>query len=387
MKIIYIHPAIRTYRIGIFELLYRKLDISFFWSTKANPPFNCSYHESEEINRILDNTDIKYTQAKELHNFPIDNFSWGLFKLPFLGYKIYIFSNITGVPYLLLAPILKLFGKKIILFDELWKYPIEVNKYKKIYPYVKFLSKYCLAGVVTAGSRAKEFYIDELAFDKDRIEIAHNTTIDTKEYINDDKLNKQIKESIDKISNKKKLLYLGRIVKYKGLDILINAMKDIDESYDLIVVGDGDFKNECEELVKELNLNNRIHFLGSCLSDEAPYYYKNSDIFVLPTRFRLDANVQIESWGFTVNEAMALEIPVVTTTAVGSGFDLIVDGVTGGLAQAGDMDSLVEKINYIIENNKNNKIGQEARKHLLTTCNYDDNLIAYENIVKKVLDE
>lgn len=382
-KILYIHPAIRTYRVGIFEKLSQKLNIDFFWSEDMSKD---NGHIYEEVKRILKNTDIKYIQAKELHNFPIDNFSWGLFKLPFLGYKVYIFSNITGVPYLILAPILKLFGKKIILFDELWRYPKEVNKYKKIYPYVKFLSKYCLDGVVTAGSKAKDFYIDELKFDKDKIAIAYNTTIDTKEYINDEKLNKQIQDNIHNITKKKKLLYLGRIVKYKGLDILINAMKDIDESYDLIVVGDGEFKNECEQLVKELDLNKRIHFLGSCLSNEAPYYYKNSDMFVLPTRFRLDANVQIESWGFTVNEAMALEIPVVTTTAVGSGFDLIVDGITGGLAQAGDVKSLVEKINYVIENNQDNKIGKEAREHLLKTCNYDDNFKAYENMIKKVLD-
>jgi glycosyltransferase involved in cell wall biosynthesis len=383
IKIIYIHPAIRTYRAGIFELLANKLNIDFFWSGKSKE----ISHISEEINRILKNTNINYTQATEIHNLPIDNFSLDLLKLPFQGYKVYIFSNITGVPYLFLAPILKLMGNKIILFDELWRYPKEVNKYKKIYPYVKFLTKYCLDGVVTAGSKAKEFYIEDLGFDEDKIEIAYNTTIDTKEYINDTVLNDKIKTSLDNITTKKKILYLGRIVKYKGLDLLINAMKDISDEYDLIVVGDGEFKDECESLVCELKLNERIHFVGSCLSNEAPYYYKNCDIFVLPTRFRLDANVQIESWGFTVNEAMALEVPVVTTTAVGSGFDLIVDGVTGGLAIAGDANSLSEKINFIIENNEDNKIGKEARKHLLKTCNYDDNLKAYENIIKKVLDE
>ncbi len=380
-KILYIHPATRTYRVSIFELLSKKLGVEFFWSGKSKS----GTHISEEINRILQDTDIKYTQAKELHNFPIDNFSWQLFKLPFQGYKIYIFSNITGVPYLLLAPLLKLFDKKIILFDELWKYPIEVNKYKKIYPYIKFLSKYCLDGVVTAGSKAKEFYVDELNFPKDKIEIAYNTTIDTKEYIKDKTLDKIIKDKLDKITSKKRLLYLGRIVKYKGLDILIETMKDINQEYDLVVIGDGEFKAECEKLVDELGLKSRVYFLGSCLSNEAPYYYKNSDIFVLPTRFRLDANVQIESWGFTVNEAIALECPVVTTTAVGSGYDLIVDGITGGLADAGDVESLVEKISFVIDNNIDNVIGKKAREHLMKVCNYDDNYLAYEKIIKKVL--
>ncbi|MCP4970624.1 MAG: glycosyltransferase family 4 protein [Arcobacter sp.] len=359
------------------------MKVKFFWSGELKE----NSHISEEIFRILKDSTIEYTQAKELHSIPVDNFSFDLLKLPFKGYKVFIFSNITGIPYLILAPVLRLFGKKIILFDELWRYPKEVNKYNKIYPYVKFLTKYCLDGVVTAGSKAKKFYIEEFGFDKDKIEIAYNTTIDTKEFVKDELLNNDIKEKLGNITSKKKLLYLGRIVKYKGLDILIKSMKNISKEYELIVIGDGEFKKECESLVKELNLNTRVHFLGSCLSNEAPYYYKNSDIFVLPTRFRLDANVQMESWGFTVNEAMALEVPVVTTTAVGSGFDLIVDGVTGGLSEAGNSESLTEKINFIIENNQDNKIGKEARKHLLKTCNYDDNLKSYENIINKVLNE
>lgn len=386
-KIIYLHPAIRNYRVSLFLKLFDALDINFLWTTLPKAGLNCSKHEEEEINRILKNANIEYIQAKELHSIPIDNFSLDLLKLPFKGHKVFIFSNIIGVPYLLLAPLIKLMGKKIILFDELWRYPKEVNKYKKIYPYVRFLTKYCLDGVVAAGSKAKEFYIEEFGFDKEKIEIAYNTTVDTKEYVNDENLDKTIKEKLENTTTAKKILYLGRVVKYKGLDLLIKAMSSIRGEYELIVVGDGEFKKECEDLAKELNLNTRIHFLGSCLSNEAPYYYKNSDIFVLPTRFRLDANVQMESWGFTVNEAMALEIPVVTTTAVGSGFDLIVDGVTGGLAVAGDEKSLSKKINFIIENNEDNKIGKEARKHLLKTCNYEDNLKAYENIIKKVQGE
>jgi len=380
-KILYIHPAIRTYRVGIFEILSKTLNVDFFWSGKSKP----GTYVSEEIDRILDKTTIGYTQANELHNLPIDNFSWGLFKLPFQGYKVYIFSNITSVPYLLLAPFLRLLGKKIILFDELWRYPKEVKKYNKIYPYVKFLTKYCLDGVVAAGSRTKEFFIEEFGFDKNRIEIAYNTTIDTSEYVKDEILNQTIKNKINKITSKKRLLYLGRIIKYKGLDVLIKAMQDIDSEYDLIVVGDGEFKKKCEKLVDKLNLNSRVHFIGSCMSNEAPYYYKNCDMFVLPTRFRLGENVQIESWGFTVNESMALKVPVVTTTAVGSGFDLIIDGITGGLSESGDVPSLVEKISFVLDNNKDNKIGEEARKNLLKTCNYDDNLNAYKNIIKKVL--
>lgn len=380
-KIIYLHPAIRTYRVGIFEMLSEKLNIFFFWTGISKP----HTHSNEEINRILKKTNIDYMQARELHSLPMNGFSFDLLKIPFLGCKLFIFSSIISVPYLLLAPILKLMGKKIIVFDELWRYPKEVVKYRIIFPYVKFLSKHCLHGVVAAGSKSKQFYLEELDFDKNKIQIAFNTTIDTKEYTKNKNIDKIIKTKIKKITDKKIILYLGRIVKYKGLDLLIKAMLNISKEYALIVLGDGEFKSECQILVNELNLNERVHFLGSCLSYEAPYYMKNSDIFVLPSRFRLDSNVQMESWGFTVNEAMALEIPVVTTTAVGSAYDLIIDGITGGLAIAGEQNSLNEKINFIIENRYVKNIGKNSRKHLLKTCNYKRNFESYEVLVRKVL--
>lgn len=373
-EIIYIHPAVRTYRVGIFKLLSKKLNINFFFSQDMS---KSNKHISKEVDEILQNTSINYIQAKELRFLPFNEFSFDLLKLPFSSYKVFIFSSITSVPYLLLAPFLKILGKKIILFDELWRYPIEVKKYKIIYPYIRFLSKFCLDSVVTAGSKAKEFYVDELNFDKNKIFVAYNTTVDKNNFI----------KKTNIINDKKKILYLGRIVKYKGLDLLIKAMKNISQEYDLLVVGDGEFEHECKELVDSLNLDKRVHFMGGCSSDDVHKYYANSDIFVLPTRFKLDDNVQIESWGFTVNEAMSYELPVVTTTAVGSGFDLIIDGETGCLAKAGDIDSLSEKINYIIKSNEDNKIGKKAKEYLEKICNYEDNYIAYKQAIKKALDE
>ena len=63
-KIIYIHPAIRTYRVGIFEKLSIKLKTKFFWSEDMSKD---NGHINEEVKRILENTKIEYIQAKELH--------------------------------------------------------------------------------------------------------------------------------------------------------------------------------------------------------------------------------------------------------------------------------------------------------------------------------
>ncbi len=378
-NIVYIHPAIRIYRLAIFKQLSQKLNVNFFWSEKPKKKSRISF----EVDHILKHTDISYTQAKPWQKLPVNGLSWDLLKLPFKSYHIYIFSNITSAPYLFLSPILRILGKKIIVFDELWRYPKEVKKYQIIYPYIKFLSRYCLDSAVLSGSKARDFYCNKLDVNRDKTFIAYNTTIDTKKHIQDQAQNNKVFQQLQTIRPQKIILYLGRIVPYKGLDVLIQAMVEISHNYDLVIVGDGEFKIECQALVKQLNLENRVHFLSACASNQAPYYYKNCDIFVLPAQFKLKDNVQMESWGFTVNEAMALEIPVVATDAVGAGFDLIIDTVTGGLAKASDVSSLSAKINFIISHNQNNKIGTQARKHLLKVCNYQDNYLAYKQAINK----
>ena len=127
-------------------------------------------------------------------------------------------------------------------------------------------------------------------------------------------------------------------------------------------------------------------FLGSCQSDETPYFYLNSDIFVLPTRFLLSEPVNCESWGFTVNEAMSLEVPIVATTAVGSAFDLIVDGETGMLAEENNHLHLAEKINYLlVDNERRLSIAKKGKERLFELCSYEKNFEAYRSAVDYAL--
>lgn len=385
-KVLYLHPAIRNYRRELFERLSRA-GVTFFWSASPRVGENGKSHSFDEINSILKETDISYHQANDLHSLPIDGFSFDLFKLPFSGYKVLVFSNIVSVPFLLISPLAKIMGKKIVVFDELWRYPKEIKKYRFLHRYVKFLVKYCVNKVVVAGSIAKRFYMEEFSCEDKSVVIAYNTTVDTQKIAVSESEDAKISNKLNTISSRKKLLYLGRIVKYKGLDVLIRAMKDVNADYDLIVVGDGEFRQECTDLVQALNLIDRVFFLGSCSSSESLYYYRHCDIFVLPTRFRLDSSVQMESWGFTINEAMAMERPVVTTEAVGSAYDLVIDGQTGYRSKAGDSESLSQSINQLIGDNRNNTLGINARHNLMEKCNYDDNFRTYMKVFEDLISE
>lgn len=380
-KILYFHPALRSYRKPLFESLASKMNIRFLWTERVES--QNQHHILAENKKLMHSAKLSAFQAQECTRLPFRGFSFDLFLTVFEDFDCYIFSNIVSVPFLLLGPFLRLKKKKILLFDEMWRYPKEVWKYKLIYFYVKFLSRYCIDGVIVAGSKAKAFYIETLKFDESQIEIAYNTTNDVKLIAPKKIFYNHIDLALKTITVKKKILYLGRIVEYKGLDILIHAMSEIDEAYDLIVVGEGPFEKECQDLTKKLELEKRVYFMGPCLSHESIFYYRHADLFVLPARYHLNSNVQCESWGFTINEAMSAEVCVVATTAVGAAYDLVIENYTGGIAEAGDIQNLAFVINNILAVNINNCLGKNARKHVLKTCNYEENLSAYVRAIEK----
>ena len=126
----------------------------------------------------------------------------------------------------------------------------------------------------------------------------------------------KVKHLKKKYAGKKILLFVGRLVPYKGLKYLIHAMHEVVEKFDdvvLLIVGYGILKPELQGLVKKLNLTNNIQFLSEIHNkDLAPYYYL-SDIFVLPSIYKSEA------FGIVQLEAMACSKPVISTNVHGSG--------------------------------------------------------------------
>jgi glycosyltransferase involved in cell wall biosynthesis len=102
-----------------------------------------------------------------------------------------------------------------------------------------------------------------------------------------------------------KLLYVGKLRKYKGVDVLIRAIKNLDVK--LTIVGDGaEFKN-LSNLVKFLNINDKIVFKSGLNDSQVMEEYKNTDLFVLPS-----VN-EAEAFGIVQLEAMSFGLPVINT--------------------------------------------------------------------------
>lgn len=100
-------------------------------------------------------------------------------------------------------------------------------------------------------------------------------------------------------------LFVGRLVPYKGLGILIEAISR--SSARLVIIGDGPEKNRLKNQVQALGLQNRITFLGQVDDHELQRWYRRARIFVLPSIS------QAEGFGLSMLEAMRAGTPVIST--------------------------------------------------------------------------
>lgn len=142
------------------------------------------------------------------------------------------------------------------------------------------------------------------------------------------------------------------------------------QGWHLLLVGDGPLRKQLEDYVK-FNLNNRVTFAGYIKYPELPKFYSIADLFV-----HTSIN---EPWGVSVQEAMACGLPVITSTTVGSSFDLIVDGKNGYTYKAGDISDLAKKIEFILKMDKT--LINRVNEGILNEWNYEKTTV---NILKVV---
>ena len=119
---------------------------------------------------------------------------------------------------------------------------------------------------------------------------------------------KKINKSKDSNSNKKTLLFIGRIHPIKGLEILLNAWQKVQDQFpewSLKIAGpDSKFLVKLVDLSANLKLE-RVNFVGPLYGDKKWEAYQDSDIFVLPT--------YSENFGMTVAESLSVGTPVIVS--------------------------------------------------------------------------
>ncbi|MBY0360168.1 MAG: glycosyltransferase [Candidatus Obscuribacterales bacterium] len=174
------------------------------------------------------------------------------------------------------------------------------------------------------------------------------------------------------------VLFVGRLVYYKGCDILIRAMQGISAS--LIVVGEGPLRHEFEELSRELGLQNRVFFIGNIPDDELTAYYQASDIFVLPS------TLATECFGIVQMEAMAASTPVINT-ALATGVPWVSKhGESGLTVPPGDVSALTQALNQLVSDPALRKtFGQRAQIRVKQDFSIENFITATTDIYKGIL--
>ncbi|MCS7288039.1 MAG: glycosyltransferase [Roseiflexaceae bacterium] len=134
-----------------------------------------------------------------------------------------------------------------------------------------------------------------------------------------------------------RLLFVGRLRYYKGLHILIDALRQV-EDVELWIAGNGPERVRLERQVADAGLRHRVRFLGDVADVDLPALYQQADIFVLPSHLRAEA------FGIVLVEALASGLPCIST-ALGTGTDFVnVHEETGLVVPPGDAAALAEAI-------------------------------------------
>lgn len=138
------------------------------------------------------------------------------------------------------------------------------------------------------------------------------------------------------------LLFAGRLRHYKGVDVLIRAMRQVPDAQALIV-GVGPEEASCRMLTQEMGLTHRVHFLGEVSDEALAVLYQAAHIFVLPSTNRA------EMFGIVQIEAMASGLPVICTE-LGTGTSYVNRHEETGLVVApNDPAELAQAINRLVQ--------------------------------------
>lgn len=130
------------------------------------------------------------------------------------------------------------------------------------------------------------------------------------------------------------LVSVGRLVPWKGFDLLIDVVFELIKKIPdlkLIIVGGGPEQNNLEKKINELNLRGSVSLTGVVPKNKLVVYLKAADVFVLNTGY--------EGFSHQIIEAMAMEVPVITTR-VGGNAEIIEDQKNGILIDYNDKEQL-----------------------------------------------
>ena len=163
----------------------------------------------------------------------------------------------------------------------------------------------------------------------------------------------------------RRLLQIGRLVKWKRVDLLIEAFRKVATDYpeaELVIVGDGPELDNLRQQANDLQLADSIRFIGAVYDPKTLGAYMNeSSIYVLAGM-----------GGLSINDAMTYGMPVLCAVCDSTERDLVMEGKNGYFFKDGDADSLAGRIREMFESPERCKeMGKESERMIREKINME----------------
>ncbi len=369
ITVAFIQPAYAKYRRSLFERFSAHYSTTFFFMEESQPhiwdnhsqEFRSAFQlpRKKSVSEAVHPTKLQWLFSR--FNL-LRKYSNLLLHLMTNNYQV-IVSSIPLSPQTLISLLAsKVRRRKCVLWVEDWSIRVPISLKAKLRFYPMFALKMCILrsvdAIVVEGTAQKR-HLQKLNIPDEKVFFSNHCSLD---YSRIDSQN--LKQRLN-IKSGLVVLYLGQIVKRKGLDVLIEAFSAIEREIDdvfLVICGDGDFRPFCEHVAKQLKIRH-VRFLGTIPEKEIASYYRTADVFVLPSCIRPDQKIKVEGWGLVVNEALSMGLPVITTNVVGAAVDLVRNGFNGYVVKNGNVDDLCLALRRILENeNLRKTMGENSRR-------------------------
>jgi glycosyltransferase involved in cell wall biosynthesis len=156
---------------------------------------------------------------------------------------------------------------------------------------------------------------------------------------------------------KNQILYVGQIIRGKGVDVLLKALAKVKASFECVIVGDGSHRKFCEKLSRRLGLADRVRFTGYVQPDQLREYYLDATVFAM-------SSLWPEPFGMAGPEAMRYGVPVVAFDAGGIR-EWLSDGVNGFLVPWKNAEIFASKLDQLLQNkDAARKMGQQGKDRI-----------------------
>lgn len=343
------------YRVAVFNELKKlyKMDVFFLLSKDDNR--NEKYFADKKkfdfhlYSDVEDQRFLKQCVSNLKHYDMVLAYDWYLPE----ALKIVLKCILLGVPYVVNcdgAFINNSFSVKQILKE---RFKAFVIKYAKA----------CLAGSDSAITYFKHYGAKENRIYHHKFTSLHKTDIAQRLVSAEDK--NKLRDELN-LPSCRMVLSVGQFIYRKGYDILLNAWKELDKDYQLVIIGGGNLRSEYESIIRENGYRN-VTLVGFVEPTKLTQYYKAADLFVLPTRE--------DVWGLVINEAMAYGLPVVSTDRCQSAVELIDSDF---IVSVEDIKKIKEKMLELISDDK--RMEYIGNRNLIKISEYTIENIARDHI-------